>query len=171
MLGASTIHHLCKSILLENVACANNHCNTASNSRYYLVLLQYTHKVTRKCVVIKCIQLNTDKLMKFVRELANTESEEKLGKSHFDFRLAEHGEQITGFVKNAITPFGNATQVPIILSQSITLLVPRFFWIGGGEVDAKIECHLAEFCAKLKPFVADVSDPKSTTEMTEALEE
>jgi hypothetical protein len=37
--------------------------------------------------------------------------------------------------RNAVTPIGMKTDIPIILCESITKLQPNYFWLGGGEVD------------------------------------
>jgi prolyl-tRNA editing enzyme YbaK/EbsC (Cys-tRNA(Pro) deacylase) len=64
------------------------------------VLVQYEHK------------LNTEKLRSFVHGL-----QKALPKKRFNFQLAEEREaaELTGFVHNAVTPFGLKTRVPVCL--------------------------------------------------------
>src|SRR5690606_38561533 len=66
MLDATTIDHLCKSIIMENVYCKQS--TGKYNSKYYCCIVQYTQK------------LNADALMKFIRDL---NEKENLGKSAF----------------------------------------------------------------------------------------
>ena len=45
---------------------------------------------------------------------------------------------MTGYEYGSVTPFCLKTQLPIILSKRINDLNPRFFYMGGGEIDLKI---------------------------------
>lgn len=43
----------------------------------------------------------------------------------------------------------------VILSDAIVQLSPRFFWLGGGEVDLKLGTKTDEFIKIVKPFITD----------------
>ena len=49
--------------------------------------------------------------------------------------------------------FGSMVQV--ILSDAIVKLSPRFFWLGGGEVDLKLGMQTDDFIRIVKPFITD----------------
>jgi prolyl-tRNA editing enzyme YbaK/EbsC (Cys-tRNA(Pro) deacylase) len=146
LLDATTIDHLCKSIIMENVYCKQP--NGKTNSKYYCCIVQYTQK------------LNADALMKFIRDLNEGKN---FGKSAFNFRVAEKeiGEELTGFKKQAISPVGMKTPIPIVLSKNILSLRPRYIWLGAGEVDWKVEFSVDEFIQVLQPLIADISEPRS----------
>jgi prolyl-tRNA editing enzyme YbaK/EbsC (Cys-tRNA(Pro) deacylase) len=145
LLGAPSVHMLCKSMILENTHCINTDNSDPKNARFYCVIMQYTTK------------LSSDKLMRFLREL---NAKEKLGKRQFYFRLAHKEDQLrlTGFKFNAVSPVGMTYYIPLILSKSIVDQVD-FIYMGGGEVDIKLEVSVSEFIKQVKPFVADVTDP------------
>lgn len=86
LLDAPTIHHLCKSMIMENTACRHNDLNP-ENSKYYCVIVQYTQKI------------DTMQMMKFIREYAEKKTGKKIGKKQFNFRCAkrEVGEALTGY--------------------------------------------------------------------------
>jgi len=48
---------------------------------------------------------------------------------------------MTGYEYGSVTPFCLKTQLPIVLSKRINDLNPRFFYMGGGEIDLKISKH------------------------------
>lgn len=45
--------------------------------------------------------------------------------------------------------------VQVILSDAIVKLSPRFFWLGGGEVDLKLGLQTDDFIRIVKPFITD----------------
>ena len=140
ILNAPSTAYLCKCIVLENTHCVNPDCSDPKNSRYYACVFQYIERFDAELV------------MRFIRSL-----NEGLGKKKFNFRLAADGEQVTGFVNNAVVPFGLVTKMPIILSSNIPLLPEGYFWMGGGHVDCKLRIETAEFIKVLNPFVASMS--------------
>lgn len=150
VLDAPSIHHLCKSIMLENTHCTREDSTDPQNSRYYIVLFQYIEK------------FNNEKAMRFVRSL-----NEGIGKKNFNFRLADadFAAKVTGFSHNAMVPFGFSPAIPVILSSKILALNPQYFWMGGGHVDCKLRIDTKEYCEKLHPLVADVTDPRSEEEL------
>lgn len=65
---------LCKTIIFENVACEHNDCSDPTDSKYYLVIIQYIAKI------------NTQVLRNFVHTLKPPEV--RLSKKKFNFQLA-----------------------------------------------------------------------------------
>ena len=66
----------------------------------------------------------------------------------FHFRLAEEAEalDISGYEYNAITPFFMQNQeIPIILSEDITLLEPAYLWFSGGMINVKMGVSVSDF--------------------------
>ena len=148
---------MCKCIIVENTKCTEQGVANKFNSRYYCLILQY------------CAKLDGDKLMKYVRDIANTYQQEhnlpQLGKDNFSFHAASNGEELTGYVHNGIVPFGMKTPMPIILCKRVADLKPRFFWLGGGEVNVKCEVRTDEFCAALEPLITEISVPRTKEEL------
>ncbi|GAQ80918.1 hypothetical protein KFL_000660120 [Klebsormidium nitens] len=143
LLGAPSVDHLCKSIVMTNTQAPADvvNCSNPRNSKYYVVVVQYVAK------------LNTEKLKNFVYGL----NEGKLPKKRINMRLApsEVSDELTGYTHNSVTPFGMRTDIPVILSDAITTLSPPFFWLGAGEVDLKLGLEVSEFVDAIKPFIAD----------------
>eukprot|EP00744_Colponema_vietnamica_P010694 GILI01015087.1.p1 GENE.GILI01015087.1~~GILI01015087.1.p1 ORF type:complete len:265 (+),score=29.94 GILI01015087.1:65-859(+) len=151
LLNAPTIQYLCKSIVLENTHCVNSDCSVPTNSRFYIVLFQYTDR------------FNSEDVMRFIRD-----NNEGLGKKKFNFRLAnpEVSAELTGFGYNAVVPFGTKTTIPIVLSRKITELQPRYFWMGGGHADCKVRVDTEEFIRVLNPFICDFTVPLTEEELS-----
>jgi prolyl-tRNA editing enzyme YbaK/EbsC (Cys-tRNA(Pro) deacylase) len=148
-LGAPTMTHLCKSIVLENTHCVNEDCSDRNNSRYYVVVFPYTER------------FDSEKLMKYVRSL-----NESVGKKKFNFRLAAEGETLSGYSNNAIPPFGLKTDIPVILASKLAELSPAYFWAGGGHVDCKVRLDFQEALDQMKAQVADVTNPIPEEELS-----
>ncbi|KAK3267384.1 hypothetical protein CYMTET_24054 [Cymbomonas tetramitiformis] len=142
-INASSVHHLCKSMVMENTQAPDHviDCSDPKLAKYYLVIVQYTAK------------LNQQKLQSFLHGLNNG----TYGKKKFHMRLAppEVSQELTGYVHGAVTPPGMLTDIPIILSQHIAEISPDFFWLGGGDTDLKLGMRAPEFVSAFKPFVCD----------------
>ncbi len=145
----TSIHMLCKSMILENTKCINSDNSDPKNAKFYCVIMQYTTK------------LSSDKVMRYLREI---NSESKLGKRQFYFRLAreEDQAQLTGYKFNAVSPVGMTQFVPIIFSKAILNQNLSHIFLGGGEVDVKLQVNVREFIDRVKPLIADVTDPDPT---------
>ena len=131
-LGAPDESYLCKTMILENKFWKPNADNDPLYDRYFP---RYV------CVVYQYITtMNAVKLGKFVREVQNSNMEKKFGNSQFNFRLAENEiqEQMTGYIKNGVTPFNFRQKMPIYLSSRLQALAPQFFWVGGGHPNLKL---------------------------------
>ncbi|XP_077234376.1 ybaK/aminoacyl-tRNA synthetase-associated domain-containing protein [Tasmannia lanceolata] len=145
VLGAPTIDHLCKSIVMVNTQAhaSVTDCSNRNNSKFYVVVIQYTAK------------LNAETLKNYLYTLNNG----KIPKKKFNLRLAPEKEslKLTGFEHNGVTCIGMKTDIPVILDEAITKLDPDFFWLGGGEIDLKLGIRTSEFIDFIKPFVVNCS--------------
>lgn len=150
-LGATTTFQLCKSMLMENIKCDNSDCTDRTNSRYYLVVVQYE------------AEINGKKLASEIRALRPA-GKDRLPPNKFDFRLAssEDNDRLTGYVHNSVTPFGMSDdKVPIVLASAIKDVRPAFVYMGGGHVDLKLGMAVEDFVKGTSAIVADVSDARS----------
>lgn len=145
VLAAASIHHLCKSIVLVNTQAQSNvvDCSDRNNSKYYVVVVQYTAR------------FNAEAVKNFLYTLNNG----KIPKKKFNLRLApeETSMNLTGYEHNAVTCIGMKTDIPVILDEAITKLSPDFFWLGGGETDLKWGMKTSEFIKFVKPFIVGCS--------------
>jgi len=108
-LGATTTFQLCKSMLMENVKCDATDCADRTNSRYYLVVVQYE------------AEINGKKLASEIRALRPA-GKDRLPPNMFEFRLAasSDNDRLTGYVHNSVTPFGLLDgTVPIVMASAI----------------------------------------------------
>jgi len=147
ILGAPSTYHLCKTIVMENTAYDEGSAKDAYYPKYVAVIVQYEAR------------LNAEKVMKSMREYQNANSEKKLSRKCFHFRHADESvaHELTGYGYNAITPFLMKTEIKVVLSKAITELKPRYFWMGGGEVDLKLGMSVEEFLQVCNPIVADLT--------------
>ncbi|XVF10813.1 hypothetical protein REPUB_Repub07fG0215900 [Reevesia pubescens] len=145
ILGAASVHHLCKSIVLVNTQAQSNiiDCSDRNNSKYYVVVVQYTAR------------FNAETVKNFLYTL----NDGKISKKKFNLRLApeETSIKLTGYEHNAVTCIGMQTDIPVILDEAIVKLNPDFFWLGGGEVDLKLGIRTSEFINFVKPFIVSCS--------------
>ncbi|KVH91947.1 uncharacterized protein LOC112529580 [Cynara cardunculus var. scolymus] len=145
ILGAASIHHLCKSIVLVNTQAASNitDCSDRQNSKYYVVVVQYTARFSAEAVKNFLYSLNNG----------------KIPKKRFNLRLApeEISHKLTGYEHNGVTCVGMKTDIPVILDEAIVKLRPDFFWLGGGDIDLKLGINTSEFINFAKPFIVNCS--------------
>lgn len=141
-LGASSIHQLCKTILMENTKGTRTDCEDKNNSRFYAVIIQYTSR------------LDTQMLFKFVRGLIPGSS-----RNHYHFRSAkpEDVTKLTNAEFNGVCPVGNKVNIPVILSARLTSLPSGFMYVGGGEPELKLGFGVDDFVKKTGCFVADIA--------------
>ena len=147
-LNAASTFHLCKTIVLENTAWNPEFAYERYYYRYIAAIIQYEDK------------LNTEKVMKYMKNLQNQHKvSTQISKKHFHFRLADEdvAEALTGYQRNATTPFLMKTDLPILLSKPISALKPAQFWLGGGEVELKLGISVAEFLSTTNAEVAEIS--------------
>jgi len=152
-LGAPSVHHLCKSLLLDNKKAPAGRPHDPTFPKFVLVILQYA------------ATLDTKLLVNAVRALRPVK--ERFDASHFDFRIAAQADndRLTGYVHNSVTPFGMAQpeEVTILLAQDIVPL--HFFWMGGGHVHCKLGLSVADCLQGLRPHVVAISKPRSLDEL------
>ncbi|KAL4421214.1 hypothetical protein ABPG77_010089 [Micractinium sp. CCAP 211/92] len=143
VVGAASVHHLCKSIVMVNTRAPPHivDCSDPNNSKYYLIVVQYTAR------------LNAEKLKNFIHSLSGG----KVSKRFYNMRLApqEVSDELTGFEHNGVSPIAVRTRMPIILSHRIAELQPDVFFLGAGEVDLKVGFSAADFIKAYKPMVVD----------------
>ncbi|XP_065857906.1 uncharacterized protein [Euphorbia lathyris] len=145
VLSASSVDHLCKSIVLVNTQAPSNvtDCSDRNYSKYYIVVVQYTARFNAETVKNYLYALNDG----------------KIAKKKFNLRLApeETSAKLTGYEHNAVTCIGLKTDIPVILDEAIVRLSPDFFWLGGGDVDLKLGIRTSEFINFVKPFIFSCS--------------
>ncbi|KAJ3015932.1 UNVERIFIED_CONTAM: hypothetical protein HDU68_012513 [Siphonaria sp. JEL0065] len=141
-MNAPSINHLCKTLFFENTRyiAGNSDLLDPTNSKYYVVVVQYTGK------------LNSAKLTNFVRALSNGT------KKNFNLRVASEAEsdEFTGYRTGGVAPLGMARKVPVILSRAILDLAPRVFFMGCGHVDWKVAVPVDDFVKATGCFVVDL---------------
>ncbi|KAK4751745.1 hypothetical protein SAY87_020543 [Trapa incisa] len=146
LLGAHSIDHLCKSMVMVNTQAPANiiDCSDRNNSKYYVVVVQYTAR------------LNAEAIKKYLHVLNNGQ----ISKKKFNMRLApeETSQMLTGFEHNAVTCVGMKTDIPVIIDEAIVKLSPDFIWLGGGEVDLKLGIRTSDFVNFAKPFIVSCSN-------------
>lgn len=118
-------------------------CSDGNNSKYYVVVVQYTARFSADMVKNYLYSLN----------------EGKVPKKKFNLRLApeEISNNLTGFGHNAVTCIGMKTDIPVILDEAIVKLSPDYFWLGGGQVYLKMGIRTSEFIQFVKPFIFSCS--------------
>ncbi|KAK1378253.1 putative ybaK/aminoacyl-tRNA synthetase-associated domain-containing protein [Heracleum sosnowskyi] len=145
VVGAASIHHLCKSIVLVNTQAPSSitDCSNRNMSKYYVVVVQYTAR------------FNAETVKNFLYSL----NDGKIPKKKFNLRLApeESSRMLTGYEHNGVTCIGMKTDIPVILDEAIVKLNPDFFWLGGGEIDLKLGIRTSEFINYLNPFIVSCS--------------
>jgi len=137
-LSAASPESLCKSLLMKNAKCLRDDCNDPRDSKYYLVMFQYTKKMKQQ------------KFKKFVKTLGNKSNK------YYKFSLAslEETRALTHFEYNTVSPIGIGN-VPIIVSHHV--LDQDQIWMGSGSLDVKLRIKTAEFLRKFPHFVADIT--------------
>ena len=144
--SSKNLDFLCKSLVMENKKVLDNDPDTKTNPRFVVVIIQYAASFSNK------------KLGTAIRSLRPLH--DRIDISRFDFRIAssEDNDRLTGYRHNSVTPFGLLSDIPIILTKEVVDL--KYFWMGGGHVDLKLRVSSSEFIDKMKPLVADISDPR-----------
>lgn len=138
---------LCKSIVFENTACDHENIDDRTNSRYYCIIVQYEAR------------FDSDMLRDLIHSLRPVP--ERLAKRKLNFRLAkeEANARLSGFTHNAVSPFGLAAPLPVVLCRSITELKTPYVYLGGGEVDVKLGIPVPDLVRALDPIVGLISHP------------
>lgn len=145
ILGATTIHQLCKSMVMENTkapACAQ---------RFFLVVIQYASAI------------QAELLKKHVLSIETSDGK-RLSRSQCNMRLAseEDSFRLTGYAHNGVSPVGLRKELPLIVASEIAEL--QFMWLGGGEPDLKLGMSVPQFLAGYKATVVSCSNLRRTVE-------
>jgi prolyl-tRNA editing enzyme YbaK/EbsC (Cys-tRNA(Pro) deacylase) len=129
------VDRLCKTIVLENAAAPAAAAADAplGSQRYVAVVLQY---VTR---------LDMPALERLLRRSAGAGGDVKL-------RQAADAPAFTGFMFNAVTPWGSCAPLPVVVTKQVAALasVPPpahlhpYVWLGGGAEDVKLRLFLPQ---------------------------
>ena len=181
-LGAASVEHLCKTLVLKN----QRHklvpgLAAGLNPQHFCVIIQAglcsvqlgttalsPHLLLAgqpagphrdiPCAAQYAARLDEDKLRKV---LWGQCGEGRVGLKHFSVRMASPGQalELTGYGHGAVTPFAMPADLPVYLSNQIPRLEPRTFWLGGGEQDLKLQLDTAEFLAACAPAVVDITHP------------
>lgn len=148
-LNAHSIHHLCKLLIIENKECKSS-LSDPLYSQFYCVVIQYS------------TSYKSHNLKEFLQEIYGN----KLSKNQYNLQFADEKSAIalTGFQHNGMCPIGMSQKVPVILSDRILELTPKYMWLGGGHKDVKLCVDVDEFVAKCNPFVANITAPGYNTE-------
>ncbi|KAE8887624.1 hypothetical protein PF005_g3436 [Phytophthora fragariae] len=142
LLGCA-VPHLCKSIIVENVAYTNSGVEDPLNSRYYCVVLQYNSK------------LDAEQLRRFVRDRIPEADRPSRKKFNFQHAPGQVSEQLTGFGHNGVSTFGMKTRIPVIVAGDVAALEPAFLWLGGGAETVKLRISVKDLVKALDARVAD----------------
>eukprot|EP00461_Guttulinopsis_vulgaris_P004835 UN04837 len=135
LLGASSVHYLCKSMLMKNSKCPHENFDNKLDSKYYFCVIQYTAR------------LHNEKVAHSIRRLYDEKTRPSLKNFNFRWTDPDVSFEMTGHPHNGVTPLMCKSKVPVILSHKIAELPLQYFWFGAGEVDLKIRMSVAEFVA------------------------
>jgi Cys-tRNA(Pro)/Cys-tRNA(Cys) deacylase len=80
-----------------------------------------------------------------------------LGVSRLSLPDRDEARRVTGYEPGAITPFGSATQLPVVVDASAA--TPGTVTVGGGAHGVNIHVDGAELVRRLDASVADVTAP------------
>mmetsp|Transcript_24517 Transcript_24517/g.57916 ORF Transcript_24517/g.57916 Transcript_24517/m.57916 type:complete len:395 (+) Transcript_24517:41-1225(+) len=147
ILNAPSVESLTKTLVLENSCCTNDDCSDPANPKYFCVIVQY------------CARFNSEKMMKYARQRCNASGKAVVGKQFFKFHLCppKVSFELTGYDYNAVVPLGMPVDVPVVMSHKIAELSPAFFWMGAGDVDAKLGLNVPEYIKRCNVDVADIT--------------
>ncbi|KAF9586218.1 hypothetical protein BGW38_008428 [Lunasporangiospora selenospora] len=139
VMAAPSTFHLCKTLVLENTKHRQDETKPLDQDRYWCVIVQYEAAV------------NITKLEKAVREWTGASRKAM----HLRVAPAEKSLELTGFENGAVSPIGLRTDLPIVLSSSITELSPPLLYLGAGHVDWKVALSVQSFVEKWNVRVVD----------------
>ena len=144
VLGAPSIDHLCKTIVVENTkfsTIAGDDNSDAPLSRYYMIVIQYTAR------------LDTERLQDHLHARSG------IARKKLNFQMCDEDVALpmTGFGKNGICPVGSREEIPIIVDRKILHLKPAMFWMGGGDIDWKLVVETVDFIGKMEAECLEVS--------------
>lgn len=144
---------------MENTACPHRECRGPFDSRYVLVVLQYLARLDGAKLaraLVRAWSAHTG-------AAPGTPAPRLLENANFVVAPEDVSDRVTGFLHNAVTPFGMAIDdpsdaslapfrsLPIVIAEPITALRPplNFIWLGGGEVDVKLRLYVPQLLRAL----------------------
>jgi prolyl-tRNA editing enzyme YbaK/EbsC (Cys-tRNA(Pro) deacylase) len=74
--------------------------------------------------------------------------------------MAADGEELTGFRRNGLSPFGSALACPVLLDAEMEARLPasdKSVWLGGGEYDVKINVLWDALVGAVRPVLISLS--------------
>ena len=164
MLGARSVAKLCKMVVVENhkwalatalppPAGGMDATTVVARSRFFAVILQYKDQ-----------QFKKEKMEREVQRWGG------MSKNQCQILFAEQSdaEELTGFVRNAVTVVGSASPLPVFISHHVAELPGGGFWLGGGAINLKLRVDTEELLRAMWPIVVDVTFVKQKGEDTDA---
>lgn len=167
---------LCKTILLENTAASSNGpTGSPFTSRFVAVVLQYCTKLDlprlskqlkgaaemaaagHSAPTALTLPGTVKQLVKpHVLPAGAQASAKALASAKFNFAVAQpaDSDRLSGYLHNAVTPFGMTTPVPVLITRQVAEL-PKvqpfapYVWLGGGEVNLKLRLPVVQLAAAL----------------------
>ncbi|GBG32631.1 Tyrosine--tRNA ligase, cytoplasmic [Hondaea fermentalgiana] len=117
---------------------------------YFLVIVQYVAK------------LDDDALWRAIRNLVPEEDRPPKAKYSFRHATPEEADAICGFEHNAVAPLGlkAESEVTVIVAREVAELEPGVIYLGGGEVDLKLQVNAQQFAKATGAFVVKCSVPR-----------
>ncbi|GAX24983.1 hypothetical protein FisN_2Lh262 [Fistulifera solaris] len=148
-LGATSVHNLCKSLLLDNKKAPDSAQFDPTYPKHVLVVLPYAASLDNKLLA------NAIRALRPVKD--------RLEDNSFDFRIASQNDndRLTGYKHNSVTPFGIADPNHVLIILAEAAASQKFIWMGGGHVQLKLGMAVSDFCRVLKPVVAPISQPRA----------
>lgn len=143
-LRSHSVDNFFKSILVENTRCKHyeTHPSDITKSRYFLIVLPYDGKFNAKTVA----------------NVIRSKHNNALSSKAFNIRMVTTDicYQLSGYVRNSVTPIGLKVSVPIIASSFIKTIQPPYMWLGGGHVNIKLRIDVDEFTRCCSPYYANI---------------
>ncbi len=176
VLLAAPVPSLCKTILLENTAASSTTVTGSPfTSRFVAVILQYCTKLDlpRLSKQLKgAADMAADgtgaptalRIPGAVRQHVRAHqlpagaqpSPKALSNAKFNFAVAqpEDSDRLSGYLHNAVTPFGMTTPVPVLITRQVAELPATqpgapYVWLGGGEVNLKLRLPVVQLAVAL----------------------
>jgi prolyl-tRNA editing enzyme YbaK/EbsC (Cys-tRNA(Pro) deacylase) len=157
-LGAPSAHYLCKSIIVANTHCPHERFDSIVDSKYILLVVQYTAKLDFDRVARLVMRLVAAEAGSAAAAANANASASATARKNFNFRLAPEAasDALSGYSHNSVTPLGMRHRLPIVLSDRVAAL--PFVWLGGGEIDVKWRVATSEFVRAFAPVIANITE-------------
>jgi len=134
-----SIHHLCKSLVIENTKYDAKYATPLYYEKYYCCIIQYSSKLDSEGVA-----------RLFRKHMPH------VSRKYFNFQFAYDCENVTGYSFNAVTPLGMKSKMTLVISKAVADLQPPFIWLGGGREDVKWFVHVTQLVNAFQTIVAPI---------------